>query len=466
MSDIKTSEADSEATTKPAEPKNTRRAGPAKKRRAATGARGPSDAVNPKRAERISNNKTERRARKKKRRKAKKAQIAAASAAHSLPEPVSLPTTPVAGGARLRFRHILIMISFLVAVVLPSAGAFVYLRDYAADQYVSKVGFSVRTEEAGSALELLGGISAISNGSSSDTDILYEFIQSQKLVEQVDARLDLRALFSKPENDSYFAFDEEGSLEDLVSYWNSMVKIFYSGSNGLIQLRVHAFAAEDATLIANTIFEESSLMINRLSAIAREDSTGYAADELELSVERLKEARQALTAFRNKTQIVDPNADLQGQMGLINTLQQQLAAALIEKDLLLETTRAGDPRVSQADRKVEVIRARIQEEREKFTQGSGRGELEAYSTLISTYEGLVVEREFAEQFYLSALQTYDAARAEAQRQSRYLAAYVEPTKAESAEYPQRGLLWLLLTVFALLSWAILVLIVYSIKDRR
>lgn len=407
-----------------------------------------------------------KRKRKRARRKAAKANAAQSAVLKPLPEAVSLPESSVAGPTRVRFRHVLILLSFLIAVVVPSAGAYVYLRDYAADQYVSLVGFSVRTEEAGSALELLGGISAVSNGSSSDTDILYEFIQSQKLVELVNERLDLKTVYSKPENDPYFAFKEDGSLEDLVLYWNDMVRIFYNGSNGLIQLRVHAFDPEDATAIATAIFDESSLMINRLSAIARTDATRYASDELELSLQRLKEARQALTAFRNETQIVDPNADLQGQMGLINTLQQQLAAALIEKDLLLETARAGDPRIDQADRKVEVIRDRIQQEREKFSQGSEKGELKAYSTLISTYEGLVVEREFAEQFYLSALQTYDTARAEAQRQSRYLAAYVEPTRAESSQYPDRTILWAMITFFAFLVWAVLVLIVYSIKDRR
>lgn len=381
------------------------------------------------------------------------------------PPPKRKQVSAVADGASIKLRHVLVMFSFLMMVIFPSGAAWWYLYTHAADQYASNVGFSVRKEETGSAVELLGGISEISSGSSSDTDILYEFIQSQKMVELVDARLGLRKIYSKPDSDPVFAFDAEGSLEDLVTYWNKRVKIFYSGSNGLIQLRVHAFEATDARDITQAIFEESSLMINRLSAIAQKDATSYASAELDLAVERLKQARQAITAFRNETQIVDPEANLKGQVGLLNTLQRQLAEALIEQDLLLEVTQANDPRNTQAARRVAVIRDRIVQEREKFSASEDNG-AEAYSTLIANYEELTVEVEFAEQFYLSALTTYNAARSEGQRQSRYLAAYVEPTLAQTPEYPQRLLLFGIVAFFSFLIWAIIILVAYSIKDRR
>ena len=389
--------------------------------------------------------------------------MTSAVAAATLPDAFEMP--PVARGARFQFRHFMVLLSFLAMVILPSAGTYWYLHERAADQYASSVGFSVRKEEVGSAVEILGSISQVSSGSSSDTDILYEFIQSQELVEAVEAKLGLREIYSKPENDPFFAFPDDGSKEELVSYWNRMVKIFYNGSNGLIQLRVQAFDPKDAQNIARAIFDESSLMINRLTAIARTDATKYANDELDLALERLATARQAVTAFRNETQIVDPNADLQGQVGLVNTLQQQLASAIIEQDLLAETTQPSDPRNTQAERRVSVIRDRIAQERKKFGNANSE-EAEAYADLISRYERLEVEREFAERFYLSALQTYDAARAEGQRQSRYLAAYVEPTIAQTPQYPRRLIIFGLVTFFAFLIWGVTVLVAYSIKDRR
>ncbi len=365
----------------------------------------------------------------------------------------------------MRKRHFGLMFSFMVGVVGPLVLIFWYLFFVANDQYASRVGFSVRSEEMPTASDVLGGLGALSTGTSSDSDVLYEFIQSQQLVATINARINLKALYSKPVNDPVYAFDATGKIEDLLRYWQRMVKIDYDSGTGLIELRVNAFSPEDAQLIAREIFSASSAMINDLSAIAREDATGYAKVELAAALERLKAARQALTRFRSETQIVDPTADVQGQMGLLTTLQTQLAQALIELDLLRDVTRDGDPRIAQSQRRIAVIQNRISEERKKIGLGES-GTDAAFSNLVGQYEALVVDREFAEQTYLSARVAYDLALAEANRKSRYLAAYVRPTLAESSEFPRRLMLLSLYALFLCIGWAILVLVGYSIRDRR
>ena len=59
-----------------------------------------------------------------------------------------------------------------------------------------------------------------------------------------------------------------------------------------------------------------------------------------------------------------------------------------------------------------------------------------------------------------------AAAAEARRKSRYLAAHVLPTTAETARFPERGMLLGLIALFLFLFWAIAVLVAYALKDRR
>lgn len=351
-------------------------------------------------------------------------------------------------------------------VVLPVAIIGFYLFARANDQYISTVGFSVRSEETGSAADLLGGLTGISSASSSDTDILYEYIQSQELVVQVNEDLDLHSLFSKAENDPFFSLPNDASIEALVEYWNSMVRLYYDSGTGLIEIRAHAFDPIDAQSIATAIFTRSSEMINRLSDVAQADATGYAKEELDRSVERLRNARQVLTQFRIRTQIVDPSADVAGQMGLLNTLQAQLAEALIDLDLLKDSTRTSDPRVEQGTRKIEVIEQRIEEERQKLGVGVSGQSSGGFAELFGEFERLQVDREFAENSYLLALAAHDAAVAEAQRKSRYLTAYVQPTLAQTPQAPNR---WLLLGVCAgliFLTWSILVLIFYSLRDRK
>lgn len=394
--------------------------------------------------------------------KAKPAAKPAAAEAKAA-DPIYAP----ARNAKPKRRHWALLWSFVLCVIAPTLIAGYYLWTRAADQYTSNLGFTVRREEAPSAVDILGGLTSLSSAASSDSDILFEFIQSQELVEKVDAALDLRSLYSRHHPiDPIFSLAPDSSIEELVDYWQNMVLISYAPGTGLIELQVRAFSADEAHAIATMIFSQSSRMINELSAIAREDAMRYAREELNTAVEQLKTARQALTAFRSRTQIVDPSADIQLQMGLLNTLQQQLGTELIDYDLLLTNVQENDPRLQQSQQRINAIRERIRQEREKFGGGGSAAGGEDYATLVAEFERLSVDREFAEQKYTGALQNYDIAQAEAQRQSRYLAAYLHPTRAQSPQYPRRPLLLGLTALFLLIAWATLALILYSLRDRR
>lgn len=377
------------------------------------------------------------------------------------------PAGPAAS-ARGRWRHFLILLSFIWIVVAPNLAAGIYLWTRAADQYASHLAFSVRTENSSSAIELLGGITELSGAGAADADILFAYLGSQELVAQVDAEVDLRRIWSRVPHgqDPVFAFDPRGTIEDLQEHWARQIRIVHDSRTGLIDLRVLAFDPQDAHAIAQAVLAECTDMINSLSKAAQQDAIRFTQEELLSAEARVRNARQALTEFRNRTQIVDPSIDTQNQMGLLVTLQQQLADALIEADLLQDTTRDNDPRIRQANRRIEVIRARITSERQNLGMGEGGDSSEVFATLVGQYEGLIVNREFAESVYTGALAAHDRALAEVRRQSRYLAAHVKPTRAEQAEYPRRMWILVLVALFGFFAWAILVLVYYSLRDRR
>lgn len=401
-------------------------------------------------------------------RRAAVAQVDAAavksSAAKTAPAPVM---RPAAKPAHMKPRHYGVIISFLLMVLVPIAVSTWYLYARAADQYASTLGFVVRSEDVSSAVDVFSGLSStLGGGGQHDSDILYEFIRSARLVKSVDEKLDISEAFSRHADvDPLLSYDKSGTIEDLTNYWQRAVRISYDTGSGLIEVRVLAFDPNDAQDIANEIYAASSEMINNISAVAREDTTRYARQDLDVAVERVKVAREALTAFRLSNELVDPAADIQGQMGLLTTLQSQLAEALIEFDLLSEGTRDGDPRLEQAKRRISVIEDRIKDERRKFgADGKGPGG-ETYAQIISEFERLNVDREIAETAYAASQAAFDAARAEANRQSRYLAAYITPTLAERPEFPQRLLLLAIVALFSFLIWTISTLVFYALRDR-
>ncbi len=389
-------------------------------------------------------------------------------------QPKVIEVAPMARHARTRRRHWGILLSFLALVILPTALAGWYMYAIADDQYESRVGFSVRAAENQSALDMLsglGGLIGATSSSSSDPDILYEFIQSREMVERVDARMDLRTVFTRPWFDPVFSLPDDASIEDLVDYWSRMVRVYYDSGTKLIEVHAFAFTPQEAHRLTQLIYEEAEAKINELSSVARDDATRYAKEELDKAIDRLIKARQAMTGFRVRTQIVDPQADIAGQMGVLNTLQTKLAEAMIEQDLLEQTARKGDPRLDKIAREIAVIEERIAEERRKLGVGGpdapANGEPEeGYAKVIGEYERLQVELKFAETAYVSALSAYDAALAEAQRTSRYLTAYLQPTYPETPTAPNRPLVVALIAGFLFLGWFSLVLVYYSFRDRR
>lgn len=89
--------------------------------------------------------------------------------------------------------------------------------------------FSVRKEEADPTLDILGGLSQLTGSTSaSDPDISYDFLRSQDIVATIDSELDLTAKFSKPHDiDPIFAYNADGTLEDLTKYWRRQVRVHY-----------------------------------------------------------------------------------------------------------------------------------------------------------------------------------------------------------------------------------------------
>ncbi len=372
---------------------------------------------------------------------------------------------PTVNPAVMRVRHYGVIASFLLFVLVPTISYSVYLWTRSADQYESDVGFGSRTEEAASTFDFLGALGGTTQSGSKDMDILNQFIISQELVAKIDAELDLKAMYSRAADDPLNAFVKDGTIEDLVEYWQRMVLVNYDNGTGLMNLRVFAFDPVDAQKIARAVLTESTQIINDLSQTAQEDTTRYSKDALAATEKKLAEARLAVLDFQVRNRIVDPSNVIANQLSVVSTLNQQLAAAQIDLDMLTGTVPDTDPRIAQITRRIEVIRNRIAEEQSKVGANADSNS-PGFAKLTADFEGLKVAQDFAQQAYLSALAAHDQALTDAQHKTRYLATYVEPTLAEASTAPSRPVSAGLTALIGLLSWAVTVLIYYALRDRR
>ncbi len=384
------------------------------------------------------------------------------------PAQPKVPIRPPAARAGLRRRHKFTLASFVIVVLTPLVLIAGYLFISAQDQYASIAGFSIRKEEGAATVDMLGGLSQITGSASTDAEILYDYIRSPDLVARVDQDLDLFSIYGRDyTGDPWFSLKPDANIEAKQSYWESMVKVEYNESTGLLGLEVRAFSPEEAQKIGQAIIGYSSLMINRLAEAAREDATRYAREELARAGGRLKEIRVAIMKYRSDNQVLDPTTDAQGRQVLINKLEEELAGAMIDLDVLKAVARENDSRLPPMEIRIATIERRLADERQKFGIGpDGAAGGRDYAQIVAEYEGLAVDREVAEEAFRSATLIYNNAQAEANRKSRYLAAHVEPTLAQGSIYPSYWQILLMTGVILFLGWSLATLIFYSIRDRR
>ena len=378
---------------------------------------------------------------------------------------------PTARPAQMRPRHLIAAAGGLFGVVLPLSLLAIYLWVFATPQYQVIAGFTVRQEEGSSlqstglgGLVQLGGLTAPRG----DADILYEFIRSGDLARRLDQELDMIAHYSAAySRDPLFSLNPEAKATDLLRYWRRMTSLSYDRASGLIEFRLRAFSPEMALALSEAVISKSETLINELNLAARENLLEFAQIDLAQAGADLTLARGAMTDFRTRSQIVDISSDLQGRMGVLNTLQQQLAEALIATDMLAATSGENDPRLAQSRARISVIESRILQERASFASadpmgGNGRD----YPNLLAQYEALATEQELAEHRYAAAQAALEMAQDNLARQTRYLAVFIRPALPDDADYPKRGLILTLASLFAGLFYVVLTLAAYALRDRR
>lgn len=358
-------------------------------------------------------------------------------------------------------------LGLLLMVAMPVAGSAWYLWEQAADRYASRTAFSIRSNDTTAPLEIFGSITQLGTSSAMmDGEILYDFIQSQPMLETVAEQMELDQVYNRAPEDWLFRLGADQPVEELLDHWHLMTDVSIDPATGILTVEARAFDPLEAKQIATAVLEASTALVNALSEAARADAVRYAAVELEEAEARLRRIRTDLRAFRDLEQEVDPTQNAQAALGLVATLEEDRARTQVQLDQLAGILNPQAPRVQALRRRIATLDGQIAAERTRLGSGNPAREGRQLADVVGDYEELVVDREFAEQAYTLALATYEQAQAEARRQNRYLAVHIEPTLSEEAEYPDRWTWLATLSAISLAFWAIASLVTANIREHR
>lgn len=376
----------------------------------------------------------------------------------------------------LKIRHLIMIAGFIALVAIPSTLASLYLAFVAQDQYHSSASFAVRsiTSSVG-ASDILGVFSqSTATSTVADSYILIDYLLSERMLEDVDARFDLDSVYAPRGGDYYFGLAAGEPIEDKVNYWRQMVTINFDHTSGILQLQVKAFDPKKAQEIANYILAKSEQLINELSDKAHDETLRLAREEIVIAEKRLTDARMALREFRDVSQDVDPVEGAKLAVQLVAGMEQELAKLNADLEVARSQMAEDTPRIRVVKTQIAALESRIEAEKQRLGSGTS-GTKTARTTQdlsgsdvsgrLQLYEKLELEREFGERAYAAALASLEKARMDATGKQRYLAVFIQPTLSQMAQYPSRLLSAFLVLLGGLFVWGMGTLIYYNIRDR-
>lgn len=328
-------------------------------------------------------------------------------------------------------------LSFAIVVLIPVVLAVIYFFFIAADQYVAEFRFALRAVEPIRAE--MGGIfqgNIPPSPVSVDSYAVVQYLGSRDVIEDLEKKLDLRAMFSRPEADWLARLDVAASIEELVRYWKNQIDAFYDISIGTIVVRARAFTPDDALQLAQGVLASAEQLVNDLSARARRDTLRNSEREVRNGERRLKGALARLREFRDREGIIDPRKTADATQALAGRIRDEIVRTDTELSTVKHYMRADAPSVRMLEARMQSLQGQLRSVESEVTD-TEKSRSEVLSRVMGTYEHLESERNFAEKAYQHALEALDRARMNAERQQVYLAGFVQPSLPEEPLYPRR-----------------------------
>jgi capsular polysaccharide transport system permease protein len=388
--------------------------------------------------------------------------------------------------SRTRNRRPWMLISVLAAIALPTFIAAIFYIFIASDRYVSEARFAVRNNET-QAVDALGMITGMpSSQLVSDSYIVADYVVGRDMVVELERRLPFRTMYSKA--DFFSRVSPTATLEELITYWQKHVDVYYDSTKNVVIMQIQAFDPEDADKLARTIVDIVRNLVNNLSAQARRDAVEYAASEVARAELRVRGARADILKFRVTHNDLDPTQTASATLGIAAGLEGERSKLLSDLASVSGYLADDAPSVQMLKSRIKALTgeiARIQGQvsdasNEILPQAEDDGlaavstsptgrltptKVDALATSVGTYQELALSQDFAEKAYTAAMASLEHARSEVTRTQSYLAIYAQPSVAEQATYPRRGMNIFLVFVLSCVLWGIGMLGTLTIRDH-
>lgn len=353
---------------------------------------------------------------------------------------------------------------FLITVLLPTVVAILYYGLIASDVYISESRFVVRNPQRQSVTSGLGSLLQGTGFSRSqdDTYSVHDYVLSRDALHELDQQLHVRKAFESPNVDWFNRFpgpSPDDSFEAFYRHYRKYVQVEYDTVSSITTLYVRAYTAKDSRDINDLLLQMGERLVNNLNTRSRQDLIQVAQKEVTAAEERSKLAAVALSGFRGKQAVFDPDRQSALQLQGVAKLQEELLAAEAQLAQLRQLS-PDNPQIPSLKSRIEALRKTVSSEGAKVAGGDG-----SFSTKSPAYDRLQLEKVFAERQLATALAGLESARNEAQRKQLYLERLVQPNLPDKALEPKRVRNVFTVFLIGMIMWGVVTLIVAAVKEH-
>lgn len=363
---------------------------------------------------------------------------------------------------KTRRRRMILARSAIVLILGPAILYALYLILLAPAQYQTSTSFAVRGAEA-APLDALGalGISAPTS-STLDTRIVEEYIRSDAMVEDLRERYGFNEAYSRFSLDPLSILPPGADRERATRFWRDRVRVRHDPASQSAHVEVSAYTPEDSLRLSQGVLTLSEELVNRMSDRAMTDLIAAAEREIERKREEYEAARDRLAEYQGQRfSGVDVATPAQQAMALVGSLDSQLAQKRTELATMSQTYQPDAPQLTGLRREIAALEA----ERARAVQRAMSTPGEQASGRQIEAQAVLMDYEFAQQAYTTALQAAESVRRQSINDRKYVVAYVPPREPEQSNWWRRlGNVFAVLIGSALL-WGVGALIYSIIRDH-
>lgn len=354
---------------------------------------------------------------------------------------------------------------FFLLTGLPASLAFLYLLLFAQPTFLTEARLIVR-ENADRAAALAPGLASSLLGggvksSLEDAYILADHLHGASFIEELDARLNLRAHYRAPRLDVLRRLSASAPAEDFHDFYRRHVKITVNPIPGILTFEVSAFDPTFAQTLALALVEASERAINDLNLRMVAAQTALADQELALTREQLAAARRQLLDFQVSRNLVDPATEIGARLANLARLDSLLLQKRAELGAKRQFLREDAVDLRLLTQEVAALQAERDRENQLLVNPSD----ESMTATAQAYEEIKLEAEFALHAFTAALALNEKAKLDAARQEKFLLPVSAPHLPEAPVFPRpfvgAALTFLVLAVLH----AIASLILATIRDH-